>query len=129
MYLRSVCQLALLVVGLGGFTTCDSGMEAEEQNIQELQEMLPVGSTRQEVETLLRSHQIEFSFVDREQLDLMMLNRDRPPATSATKGRYLGVVRDVEKRVSRTKSYSIEIDIDSNDRVSGVRVIPILTAP
>jgi hypothetical protein len=77
---------------------------------QEIRSDLPVGSTRQEIETYLTAKNISHSFVDRED-------------------RVYGIVPDVERGLLVSKGIQIVVDLDRQHRLESLGIRPVYTGP
>ncbi len=84
---------------------------------------------RRQVEQFFEEHDIQYGFITREQPE-EMVPRFQWKSEDAV-GRYKGFIRDVRRRwwFFARDHVSIEVEVDSTDRVTQVVVKPAYTAP
>jgi len=122
---RSVCGFILFL-----FLALAIGCEENgEMKIKELRESLVLGMDRTEIEDFLMKNKIEHSFISREELSDFeghpLFKWHSPDAV----GRYQGIIRNVGFwwMALATENISIEVEIDSHDKVSHVLAESIYT--
>ena len=121
---RMLCLLALGIALLG--SECES---EDKVKMSEIEAAIHEGIGRRSVEQFFQEHGIDYAFVTREQAnnDVPKFEWRNPEAI----GIYAGVVRDVRTRwwMLASEHIAIEVEIDSNDKVSQVVVKRAYTAP
>lgn len=120
-----LCRLLLVVIALAACAT-KAGVE---MTIREIKQSLQEGMSRAEVEEFYESRRIPYVFTTREQ-DKWSIPKFPWKAQDAV-GYYGGIIRNVRTVwwALASEHITIDVEIDSNNRVSQVLVRKDYTAP